>query len=270
MNVQATNISGQSQASPVAAFFDRWIYVLLASLFLVTVLSGFVPTSIMKLEQVSDGMRPPLPGFLHFHAIMMGTWIMLLLAQSTLMALGIRSLHMKLGLVSVAVLPAVLISMIGVAGAVVAQLAVDPPAFIPAEQLAEARPSFVSFQVLIQIRLAFPFAILAIWALLVRREDPETHKRLMFIATVFPLSAAIDRVVDPVVTFIQTPLQWDVTQLLWLSPLLIYDLARRGSLHKAYAVGIAVVLPFTAFTHIAYEADWWLAFAPRIYGIQNW
>ncbi|HMB74348.1 MAG TPA: hypothetical protein VKQ06_12310, partial [Gammaproteobacteria bacterium] len=117
MNVQATNVSGPSEVSPAAAFFDRWIYVLMALLFLVTVLAGFVPTSIFKLEQVGSGLSPPLPGFLHFHAIMMGTWIMLLLAQSTLMAVGIRSLHMKLGLVSVALIPAVLISMIGVAGA---------------------------------------------------------------------------------------------------------------------------------------------------------
>jgi hypothetical protein len=266
MNVQATNVSGTSQASPVAAFFDRWIYVLMASLFLVTVLGGFVPTSIAKLEQVSNGMRPPLPGFLHVHAIMMGAWIMLLLAQSTLMALDIRSLHMKLGIVSVALIPAVLISMIGITDAGVTQLAADPPAAIPVEEL----PEVVSLAVLSVIRLAFPFAILAIWALLVRREDPETHKRLMFIATVLPLSAAIDRVVALVVSFPQVPLRWDVTQLLWLSPLLIYDLARRGSLHRAYVVGIAMTIPFIAFSHIAYESDWWIAIAPRIYGIQNW
>lgn len=269
MNVQATNVSGPSQVTPVAAFFDRWIYVLMAVLFLVTVLGGFVPTSVALVEQVSNGQRS-IPGFLHFHAIMTGTWIMLLLAQSTLMAVGLRSWHMKLGLVSVAVLPAVLISMIGVAGAVVTQLAVDPPAAIPAEVLAEQRPLIVSRLLLFQIRLALPFAILAIWALLVRREDPETHKRLMFIATVLPLSAAIDRVVALVTTFFQAPLQWDVTQLLWLSPLLIYDLVRHGRLHRAYIVGIAIIIPFTAFTHIASGADWWLAIAPRIYGIQSW
>lgn len=32
------------------------------------------------------------------------------------------------------------------------------------------------------------------WALLVRREDPETHKRLIIIATLPLLSAAIDRI----------------------------------------------------------------------------
>jgi hypothetical protein len=269
MNVLATNVRGPSQVSPVAAFFDRWIYVLMASLFLVTVLGGFVPTSIARLELVNSGERPPLSGFLHFHAIMMGTWIMLLLAQSTLMAVGIRSLHMKLGLVSVALIPAVLIGMIGVAGARVTRLAVDPPAAI-AERLAELGPISASFQALIQIRLAFPFAILAIWALLLRREDPETHKRLMFIATVLPLSAAIDRVFGLDGAFPHDPLRWDVTQLLWLSPLVIYDLARHGRLQKAYVVGIVITLPFIAFTHIVYETDWWLGIAPRIFGIQNW
>src|SRR5688572_21729059 len=83
-------------AKPVAslaATIDRWIYVFMAGLFMVTVLVGFIPVSLDKIAAVEAGRRPPFPPVLHVHAVLMGTWIALLLTQAGLVATGRRTLH---------------------------------------------------------------------------------------------------------------------------------------------------------------------------------
>jgi hypothetical protein len=269
MVTQARDAVGFSAIGSFAEFADRWIWTVIAALFFVTVLAGFIPDSISKLEAVSNGVRPPLPGFMHFHAVVMGLWITLLLAQSTLMATGNRSFHMQLGMVSVVLIPAVAIGMVGVVSANFTQLVTSAPDLIPEDVLSQRRVA-LSNLLLSQARSVFLFSTLTFWAVLVRKEDSETHKRLMFVATVPLLSAAIDRMgwMHELVP-VQQPWFMDVTQLAWLAPLLIYDLWRRRSLHKAYLIGIAVNLPLIVLTHVARGTDWWLAMAPKILGIEN-
>lgn len=257
------------QAGSFAEFADRWIYVFTAALFFATVLAGFIPDSMQKLDAVAAGTRPPLPGFMHFHAFMMGTWITLLLTQTTLMATGKKRWHMKLGIVAVAVAPAVVVSMVGVAGAALTQLATVPAGVMPAEALSNAKFALTNI-LLEQIRMVFLFPALVIWALLVRREDPETHKRLIIIATLPLLSAAIDRITWLPGTVPASPASIHITELLWLAPVLIYDLWRRGRLHRAYVIGIALNLPFVLFSYFSWGTDWWLRSAPKIFGIQSW
>lgn len=269
MATQAAEAVGLKPAGSFAAFADRWIWVFMAALLFATVLVGFIPASIGKLEAVSTGARPPLPGFMHFHALMMGAWISLLLIQSTLMATGKSRWHMQLGIVSVVLAPAVVVSMVGVVGAGFVQLASAPPGAIPAEVLAESK-FFTSNLILEQVRVVLLFPAFVIWALLVRKDHPDTHKRLMFIATIPPLSAAIDRIAWLPSTLPASPASIFITQLIWLAPLLIYDLWRRGSLHKACVIGIALNLPFIVFSYLNWGTDWWLATAPKLFGIQSW
>jgi hypothetical protein len=51
---------------------DRWIYVFMAGLFVLTALAGFVPDSIHLLTEVRAGQRPPLPAVVHIHAALTG------------------------------------------------------------------------------------------------------------------------------------------------------------------------------------------------------
>jgi hypothetical protein len=51
---------------------------------------------------------------------------------------------------------------------------------------------------------------------------------------------------------------------------LIYDVVRRGRVHRAYAIGIALNLPFVIATHVLWSSPWWLAVAPTLVGIQGW
>src|SRR3954468_10204529 len=83
--------------TPRAGFVDRWIFVFTAASFVVITLTGFIPDSMMKVGMVKAGARPPFPPALHVHAVLMGTFLLLLLAQTWLMAMGRKALHMQIG-----------------------------------------------------------------------------------------------------------------------------------------------------------------------------
>ena len=68
--------------TPRAHAIDRWIFVAMAAWFIAIVLAGFIPDSLMKIEMVRTGQRPPFPLVLHMHAVLMGSFLLLLLAPS--------------------------------------------------------------------------------------------------------------------------------------------------------------------------------------------
>jgi hypothetical protein len=83
--------------TPRAHAIDRWIFVGMAAWFIAIVLVGFIPDAMMKVAMVKAGARPPFPLVLHMHAVVMGSFLLTLLAQSWLMATGRRDYHMQLG-----------------------------------------------------------------------------------------------------------------------------------------------------------------------------
>ena len=87
--------------TPRAHAIDRWIFVFMAAWFIAIVLTGFIPDSMMKVAMVQAGARPPFPIVLHMHAVLMGSFLLLLFAQTWLMATGRRDLHMRLGIAGV-------------------------------------------------------------------------------------------------------------------------------------------------------------------------
>src|SRR5687768_2360770 len=94
----------------IAQVIDRWIYVIMAAWFVVTALIGFIPTSIGKSMAVQQGFLPPFPVVLHMHAVLMGSWLVLLLTQTILMATGRRSFHMQLGIAGAVLAPAMVVT----------------------------------------------------------------------------------------------------------------------------------------------------------------
>ena len=81
--------------TPRAHSVDRWIYVFTAASFVVIVLAGFIPSSMAKIAAVQAGERPPFPLLMHLHALLMGSFLLLLLAQTTLVAVGRCDLHRR-------------------------------------------------------------------------------------------------------------------------------------------------------------------------------
>src|SRR5688572_21114137 len=95
--------------TPRAHAIDRWIFVFMAAWFIAIVLAGFIPSSLAKVELVRSGLRPPFPLIMHLHAMLMGSFLLLLLAQTWLMATGRNAHHMQLGIASMVLAPAIVI-----------------------------------------------------------------------------------------------------------------------------------------------------------------
>ena len=253
---------------------DRWFFAAVAVFFFITVLLGFVPSSIDKLNAVAAGARPPIPLAQHAHAVVMGSWIVLLLAQSFVVVSGRVHLHRRLGLVAFALVPTIALVMILVTRSVWIQVASLPAGALPPATLAAAKAG-LSDILLEQIRAAILFLLFAGWAMIVRRTDSEMHKRLMIFATLMALSAAIDRVA---IRWLPTTFPGGYESeygymLLWLAPALIYDLWRRGRVHRAYVIGIACNVPFFVATHFLWSSPRWMQTAPaimRALGVSGW
>lgn len=247
---------------------DRWIFVFMALFFLLTVFAGFIPTSIAKVAAIQAGTRPAFPAVLHIHAVLMGTWIMLLLTQTSLVATNHRALHQKLGLVSVVLVPAmVLTGFILVPTNFHIIWGLDPAQFPP--EMIAARKFAISNIALAQIRIGILFPFFIGLALYYRKRDSNTHKRLMFLATVLPLPAAFDRIAWLPSTLPESPLSPDIYILLWMSPLFIYDLLRYKQVPRAYIIWIAGILPFVIAQHALWGSPWWMATVPKIMGVES-
>ncbi len=262
-----------AEVKPVTGTFsraaDRWIYVFMAGLFVVTALVGFIPNSLGLLEAVEVGQRPPLPPILHTHAILMGSWLLLLLVQTTLMATGRRGQHKKLGLIAIVLVPMLVSAMFGVVYSMWSWIGSIPAGVMELDALSGIKV-IMSNILLVQIRVAVLFPGLIAWAVLVRQKDPEAHKRLMILAALLPLPAAVDRMAWLPATIPDSPASIHLYALLMLLPVLIYDVVRRGRIHRAYVIGIALNLPFVIATHVLWSSPWWLAVAPTLVGIQGW
>ncbi len=259
-------IRERHNAGAFARFADRWIYVFMAAFYVVTALVGFVPDSVNVLAAVEAGQRPPLHPVLHAHAVAMGAWLLLLLTQSTLVATGNTAQHRKLGLIGMVLAPTIVVLMFLVARGAYAGLMAMPPGAMPAEAYAGVM-QLVSNLFLEQIRSMVLFGGFIAWALVVRKRDSETHKRLLILATLIPLPAAINRMTWLPGEFPESPVSTWLYQLLWIAPVIIYDLARRGRVHRAYVIGIALNVPFVIATYLLWNTPGWAAMVPGLMGL---
>lgn len=147
----------------------------------------------------------------------MGTWLLLLLFQSWLMATHRRRLHWRVGLLSFAVVPAMMVAgallvMIATHEQLAVTLAESPPARGSRGLLASAASA--NNILLTQMRMGIMFGACFAWALTVRRTNPGLHKRLMFLGTVVLLPPAFARITFLPNTMPDSPLGQDLYTLL--------------------------------------------------------
>ena len=95
--------------APSESVIARWIYAATAVGFIVITLAGFIPDSLSKIIAVEAGKRPPFPPILHLHALLMGSFLLLLAAQTTLVAFGRRDLRRRLWLAAFVIVPALVV-----------------------------------------------------------------------------------------------------------------------------------------------------------------
>jgi len=254
--------------TPRAHAIDRWIFVAMAGWFLAIVLTGFVPDSIMKVGMVRAGARPPFPLVLHMHAVVMGSFLLTLFAQSWLMATGRREYHMRLGVLGfglAALLVAVGLILVPTIYHQVWQGAhFGPPPM--RERLLERVPELDDIMLMqIQVGLLFPL-FLGI-AFRARGGNVGLHKRMMFLATAVPLAAGIVRITALPQTMPASQLSLQLYVLLAVSPMFAWEVLRNRRVHEAYWIWLAIYVPTAIVINMLWDTPWWHATARAIMGV---
>lgn len=254
--------------TPRAQSVDRWIFVFTAAWFIAIVLAGFVPDSLMKVAAVEAGKRPPFPTVLHVHAVLMGSFLLLLLTQTVLMATGRCALHKRLGVVAFALVPVL----------VVVGLLLAPTIYHSVWGFAQSAPAAAKPELqerllaldnilLMQIRIGLLFPLFMGIGLSARQGHVGLHKRMIFLATAIPLPAAIDRMTWLPTTLPGSPIATDLYVLTAISPLFVWDVIRNRRVHEAYWVWLAINLPFALLVNRLWDTPWWHGAARQIMGV---
>jgi hypothetical protein len=251
--------------TPRAHAIDRWIYVFMAVWFIAVTLIGFIPDAMMKAAMVKAGARPPFPAVLHLHAVLMGSFLLLLLVQTWLMATGRRAMHMQLGL-----LGAVLAAALVVVGFILAPTMYyqvwgganfGPP---PVRQALAPVLPIVENILLLQIAAGIMFALFITIALSARARDAGLHKRMVILAIAVPLGAAIDRMSWLPSTMPASPLATNLYVLLAIAPMFLWDVIRNRRVHEAYWIWFPVFVVVTTVVNLLWDKPWWHATAKAI------
>ena len=220
----------------------RRFYVGMAIAVLITVFLGFSRSYFLKAYFGT----PELSLLVHIHGLVFTSWVLLFLAQTTLVATGRTDLHRKLG-VGGAVLAALLL----IIGTTTAILRVKSGRSSP---IPEVPPlSFLAVPLFDMV----VFAIL-ISAGLVLRNRPDTHKRLMTLATIALMSAPIARLPGVVLA---GPLAFFGLTDLFIVAMVIYDLATRRRVHPSTIWGGLLIVASQPLRLMISGTPAWLAFA---------
>jgi cytochrome bd-type quinol oxidase subunit 2 len=189
----------------------------------------------------------------------MVAWLLLLIAQSGLVATGRTRLHRRLGLVSFALAPAMYVMMIA--------------AWIVTYRHApESGRTHAANMTIVAINIATMFAVFYTWAMLTRRTAPETHKRMIVLATVVLLSAAVGRMRwlpwnnTPVERFNYAVFAY---VLVLLAPAVLHDIVRLGRVHRAYAIGVPLMTSWNVAASLLWDSPWWQRLAPVLFRVHQ-
>jgi len=197
--------------------FDSLFFSGMAVLIVASVFVGFAHSYYL-----AGVFKAPLPNLLvHIHGAVFSCWILLLIAQTSLVAGGRVDLHRRLGLLGFAL--ACLVTILGLLAAT------DSLGrhFRPGEAGMGVRAFYT-----VTLTTMLAFATLTYFAFR-NRFNPAAHKRLIMIATIAILDAAFERWPIPVAWWGES-----AAALLCTVPMLLlivgYDLWSRGSSSRHY------------------------------------
>jgi hypothetical protein len=238
MAAQAEIINTRNQSKR----YERFFYIGMTLAFVITVFAGFARTFFLRPHFDAQ----PLIPLLILHGIVFSSWLVLFLIQTTLVAANRTRIHRRLGIAG-----AVIATLMVVIGTITAIIRAKGPSPVPG-----VNP--LSF-------LTIPLGDILMFALIVGagfyfRRRSDVHKRLMLLATIAILPAAVARLP---VAFIQQggPLVFFGLTDLFIVPLLLYDFATRGRPHRATVLGGSLIVLSHPLRLIIGSTHAWLVFA---------
>jgi uncharacterized membrane protein YozB (DUF420 family) len=226
---------------------DRRFYTGMAIALALTVLFGFGRTYYFKpiiggpLKTFGGGPITPL---FHLHAALFTGWVLLFLVQTSLIATRRVAVHRRLGIAGVVLAAAMVV--VGVTAAVAgARRGSAPPGADPLAFMAIPFFDMVVFSALVT-------------AAFLKRKDREWHKRLMLLAYISLITAAIARL--PGVIALGPPVFFGLSFLFVVAGI-VYDVISRRRVHPAYLWGGGWILLSVPLRLIVSTTAAWIAFA---------
>jgi hypothetical protein len=227
---------------------ERWFFSGMTIAMALTCFVGFAPSYFLRSH---FGPPQALPALLHLHGLAFSLWIVLLVAQSTLIAVKRTRLHRYLGYAG-----AILAMLMMVLGGIVAVTRAKQGLLGQGTGV----PPLVFLAIPLATLVVFPVMI---GAALYFRRRVDTHKRLILLGTVELLSAAVGRM--PAIAAVHQFAFFAVTDLFVLA-IVAYDLATRRRLHPATLWGGLFVVASQPLRIMVAMSPAWMEFAQWVTG----
>ncbi len=226
---------------------ERIFYIAMAIVIVGVVFGGFARTYFLRPYFTAQTLMP----LLHLHGVVFSSWLVLYLTQTVLVAAKRTDIHRRLGIAGAML--AALMLLLGTTTAIIrAQQGATP---------AEGIPPLVF--------LVIPLGDMLVFAILIGagfyyRRQPDVHKRLMLLATISILGAAIARLPF---AFLQAgpPAFFGITDL-FIAACFIYDIITRRRVHRATLLGGLIIVASQPLRLMIGGTDAWTAFATWLTG----
>jgi hypothetical protein len=226
---------------------DRAFYILMASAAVVSVFAGFARTYFLRSHFWSN----TLPFYVHVHGAAFTTWITLFVVQTVLIACRRTDVHRRLGWVA--------------AGLAALMIPIALTTAVISGQRNVAEGNVVGARTFLAVPVFSMIVFLVLTASAVYyRQRPETHKRLMLLATINILDAAVAR--WPLVLISSTTWAYYVVTDLFIVAALVYDAASRKRLAPAFVWGGLLVVAAQVGRELIGQTEAWQSFARLIVG----
>lgn len=225
---------------------DRIFYSGMALAMAALVVAGFAPSYFLRSP---DFAGAPLTPLVHIHGLLQTSFILLLVAQTWLVAGRQLPIHRKLGWVAGAVAAAICII-----GPIVAIAAVNRGALPPGL----SAPLFM----ILPLGALATFGPLVLGGVLTRHKA-ETHKRLMLLSVISIMDAAIARLPG---MFALGPMAFYGLADLFIVAGVVYDLVTRGRVHPVWLWGGSLVILSQPLRLMLAQTPQWAAFVAAITG----
>lgn len=221
---------------------ERLFFLCIAGSMFAAVLIGFAPSYYLRPMTPAAALPHPLTPLVHLHGVAFSAWILLFMAQVTLVARGRRDLHRRLGVFGFGLV--LVMIPLGITTALAQAVRKSgPPMLDPHSWLAMPLASVLGFGVLFLLALRL-------------RSRPDAHKRLMVLGMAAMLSAAFGRIaaIPPFLALLVLPNLYIVALVAW-------DVITTRRVHPASLWGGLFVLATTVGPIFIWRSPAWLAFA---------
>jgi hypothetical protein len=233
-------------ALPAGLSRDRLFYTGMMLAMTLTVFAGFAPSFYLRKAGFEG---PPLTPFILLHAALMTIWMLGSVLQASLIAARHTALHRTFGWLFAALAVAIVVTGPQLGIAAIRRGAVPPG--LTAEQF------FV-----LPMAAAFMFAVfvgLGVW----QRNNAQAHKRLMLLATISVLDAAIARMPGMLDA---GPLAFFAAADAFIVAGIAYDAAARGRVHPVWIYGGIAIVVSQAARLLLSSTETWASFVRYLVG----